>query len=402
MPGFVLFGNACRSLAACGGAAALACLAVAGCGQAGTANSAFPGRTPVQVKTLNGGGVFVKLPSAPPAPPSPDWRQVAGVALPASAQISAIAATGPADAWAVGTTRAGVGEGQALLVHWDGARWSRPALPASMGQLSGFVSVAAANPADVWVMGYRASDGPTPHIYHFDGTRWDEVPLPGYVSGVEGLSMTPAGHLWAVVATGVDPGDSVIRWNGRTWARYSAPRLTGGPANIAALADNDIWVTGNPGQIYHWNGERWAPTASPDASRACACSAGGIPHIAALTSDDVWATADIGTAPSSPPVVMHWDGHAWRNVPVPHAGCCQPAGIAPDGAGGIWVIPSQSDWLGAEYLHWRAGRWTDVYARARPQTAEIAMAIAPVPGTQQVWSAESGLDSVTLNLYTPH
>lgn len=338
----------------------------------------------------------------PPTAPSRDWRQVPGAALPADAQIAAIAATGPADAWAVGTTGTRQSERQTLLVHWDGVRWSRPALPVSMGQLSGLQSVVAGNPADVWVMGYSASDQPTPHIYHFDGAGWDEVRLPGYVFAVEGISMTPAGRLWAVVMTGAYPGDSVIRWNGRTWTRFPAPLLSGGPANIAALADNDIWVTGNPSQIYHWNGERWTPTASPDASRPCACSDGGLPHIAALASDDVWAALGIGADPSSPPVLMHWDGDAWRNVPVPHAGCCQPTGIAPDGAGGIWVIPFQSDWrLGAQYLHWRAGRWTDVYARTPGHGAESAVVIASVPGTQQVWSADRGVNGVTLNLYTP-
>lgn len=337
----------------------------------------------------------------PPTAPSPDWRQVPSTALPADALFSAIAATGPADAWAVGTTGARPTERQPLLVHWDGVRWSRPALPASMGQLSGFQSVVAANPADVWVMGDSASDQLTPHVYHFGGARWDEVPLPGYVLAVEGMSMTPAGHLWAVVATDVYPGDSVIRWNGRTWTRFPAPVLSGGPANITALADNDIWVTGNPSQIYHWNGERWRAAASPDADRPCACSDGGVSQMAVLASDDVWAVLGIGADRSLSPVLMHWDGHAWRNVAVPHAGCCQPTGIAPDGAGGIWVIPFESDWLGAQYLHWRAGRWTDVYARAPGHGAESAEVIASVPGTQQVWSADRGVNGVTLNLYTP-
>jgi hypothetical protein len=58
--------------------------------------------------------------------------------------------------------------------------------------------------------------------------------------------------------------------------------------------------------------------------------------------------------------------------------------------------------LRAQYLHWRAGRWTDVYATPPgPLRGESAVAIAPVPGTQQVWSADDGPGGMTLNLYTP-
>lgn len=333
--------------------------------------------------------------------PSPGWRQVASPGLPADALFYAITATGAADAWAVGTTGARSTERQPLIIHWDGLVWGRVALPASTLRLSAFQSVAAAGRGDVWVTGVGADEWLTPHVYHFDGARWAEVGLPAYVDAVEGISMTPAGHLWAVCATRVYPGDCVIRWNGRSWTRFPAPPvLTGGPADIAALADNDIWVTGTPSQIYHWDGARWTRTASPAVSHG-----GAVPQIAALASDDVWAAGAVGTSFSSPPllpVLLHWDGHGWQKVPVPRAGSFPLAGIAPDGAGGIWVAPWHSDWLGARYLHWRAGRWTDVYANPPgPLSAEFAVAIAPVPGTEQVWSADDGPDGMTLNLYTP-
>jgi hypothetical protein len=58
--------------------------------------------------------------------------------------------------------------------------------------------------------------------------------------------------------------------------------------------------------------------------------------------------------------------------------------------------------LPGDRLHWQADRWTDVYASSPgPHSAETAQAIALVPGTHQLWSADSGPDGETLNLYTP-
>jgi hypothetical protein len=249
----------------------------------------------------------------------------------------------------------------------------------------------------VWVSGVgTAGNWPSPHIYHFGGARWDEVRLPAYVDAVEGISMTPAGNLWTLIANRAYPGEAVIRWNGRGWTRFPAPSPTGGTPAIAAVADDDIWVTGRVSQIYHWNGEHWTPVASPAPS-----SGEGMRALIAPAHDDVWAAPGFNVGPATA-ILLHWDGRTWQTVPVPHTGSCPVTGIAPDGAGGIWVIPCQSNWRGAQYLHWQAGRWTDVYATPPgPLSDEFAVAIAPVPGTQQVWSADDGPDGMTLNLYTP-
>ena len=76
--------------------------------------------------------------------------------------------------------------------------------------------------------------------------------------------------------------------------------------------------------------------------------------------------------------------------------------VTPDGAGGIWVIPLTSSSPGPKYLHWHAGRWTVVSAKplAPLSGEEDAVAIAQIPGTQQVWSADAGANPV-LRLYTP-
>lgn len=390
-------------LAACWAAASAACLVVTGCSHAGSAGTdqttprvtalGNPDDVEVSVRPLI--ATYNPASQAPPVPPSQDWRQVPSPALPRDAQVYTITATGPADAWAAGTS--GLNDGQALLVHWNGTSWTRPALPASTLGLSEFTSLASAGPRNVWVSGVGTTGNwPSPHIYHFGGARWDEVRLPSDVTGVEGISMTPAGNLWTLIATRAYPGEALIRWNGRGWTRFPAPSPAGGIPAIAAVADDDIWVTGRVSQIYHWNGEHWTPAASPAPS-----SGEGMRALIAPAHDDVWAAHGFNVGPATA-ILLHWDGRTWQTVPVPHTGSCPATGISPDGAGGIWVIPCQSNWLGAQYLHWQADRWTDVYASPPgPHSAETAQAIALVPGTQQLWSADSGPDGETLNLYTP-
>jgi hypothetical protein len=69
----------------------------------------------------------------------------------------------------------------------------------------------------------------------------------------------------------------------------------------------------------------------------------------------VWAAPGFNDAPATA-ILLHGAGRTRQTVPVPHTGSCPVTGIAPDGAGGIWVIPCQSNWLGAQYLHWQADR----------------------------------------------
>ena len=332
----------------------------------------------------------------PPAPqttpiPSPGWRQVPAPALRQNARYYAVTATGPSDAWAVGNT--GLPGQYPLIVHWNGVRWSQVTLSASMRRLDTFTSVVAANPGNVWVAGHVPDSRFTPHLYHFDGTQWHDVPLPSDVLTLSGMAITPDGHLWAAGWTSAGKYEYVIHWNGRGWTRLTtAIRIVSGTPGISARTDTDVWVVADPGEIYHWDGERLARAASPVRTRG-----GTLPYLVALTPDDVWAAGIFGAGSSTgtstalgPPGLLHWDGKAWHQVSVPLARpSCGLNGIASDGAGGIWVVPCLSDWRGAQYLHWRSGRWTDVYAKPLGAAlSEFAVAIALVPGTQQVWSAE--------------
>lgn len=85
---------------------------------------------------------------------------VVGLALQDST-LYGVAATGPADAWAVDAS------GLMRTQHWDGATWSLVSTP-DPGTGSGLQGVAAVSASDIWAVGWTNTSGAwTPLIEHF-------------------------------------------------------------------------------------------------------------------------------------------------------------------------------------------------------------------------------------------
>jgi hypothetical protein len=400
----------------CGGLAALACLSAC------TATSGAPPVLNAPRKAAATHAVTVPVRLATEAPPpttgarfpvvtlSPGWRRIPGPAV--NGGYDAVTATGPDDAWAAGSeggSGAPPDHGHPVVVHWNGTGWTRMDLPASTSELTGFTSIVATSATDVWAAGGSAGSARY-FVYHFDGVRWTGIPLPPVAdinAPVAGMAVTPDGHVW-VVGSGVK-GPYFLRWDGAAWTQLPLPSIQ--PVGIVARTNTDVWVTGSTGQMYHWDGVRWTRAATP------ASQTGSVPHMIALAADDVWAVGGAGggnlyananplqgigmhfTGPSS--AVLHWNGRAWRWVALPRS-VGLLTGIAPDGAGGVWITAA-SNQPGSLYLHWRAGRWTRVYAPPPPSpSTEEDTAVAEIPGSLQVWSVGAGgLDGGNIELFTP-
>ena len=99
----------------------------------------------------------------------------------AAGVLLSVSATSTQDAWAVGTWS---DEDVPLLLHWDGAEWSRQAAPiptqpdGTPQRATGFAAVSA-TAGEVWLLGdarqASADQEPTgdrPFVAHWDGHRW--------------------------------------------------------------------------------------------------------------------------------------------------------------------------------------------------------------------------------------
>ncbi len=103
-------------------------------------------------------------------------------------QVLGIAATGPADAWAVGEKDGAGGRIVPLVLHWNGQRWAQLPLPSPK---AGLTAVVAPSVDDVWAVGNGT-------ILHFDGTSWRTSPWPSPSGAtLDGIGQA-RGSVWAV------------------------------------------------------------------------------------------------------------------------------------------------------------------------------------------------------------
>jgi hypothetical protein len=241
-------------------------------------------------------------------------------------ELSAVGGVTADDVWAGGQCERqhplnGTVGKQVFLLHWDGTAWSQVPAPVTSPAANGawIDSILAFASDDVWFFGYTTRHDPFPNrgplTMHWDGSRVtvvDVAVMPGAGASanrswvdVDAVSST---EFWGVANVWPFPGNFVPyvgRWNGSAWTQAAAlPTLANTYYDlfaVAAIASNDVWVTGsegtNPIRPYaiHWNGSAW--TRRPTSGYAHA--------LVAFASNDVWA---FGTE------IEHWNGTSWSVV----------------------------------------------------------------------------------------
>jgi hypothetical protein len=198
------------------------------------------------------------------------WSSVAGAM--ATGRLWAVAASGPDDVWALGTS----------AQHWDGQSWSVVPL-ADVSSAHALTAVAAVSPSDAWVVGstFIGTYGSRGQalVEHWDGRSWSVVPTPATDADDRLSAVTAAaGEVWAVGATS---GRALaMRWNGRTWRRATMPTTpsAAGLSDVARAADGSIWAVGhrdaydaNGWAVWHtlaerFDGRSWTIVPSPNPS----------------------------------------------------------------------------------------------------------------------------------------
>jgi WD40 repeat protein len=316
--------------------------------------------------------------------------------VPASG-LSGLVGRDPADAWAVGhysdAGYIGAWRPHTLTLHWDGAVWSRVPSPDAGGEGSTLGAVAA-EPGGLWAVGHAGpADKPQALILRFAGPwcsppsvpptspaatpspvsqaqpgcalAWHSAPDDG-AGGLNAVAVLPGGEAWAVGRTNGTPARTLIkRWDGTRWVQAPSPSVDLAENNlygIAGRAANDIWAVGSyytPSHsgpvaagskplVLHWDGTAWRMLTIPDPAAA----GGELRGVAALSRDDVWA-AGYRHLPPGPQVAFerletllaHWDGRVWRIVPSPNPGQVTNSlqAIAGTASDDVWAVGSRAD-----------------------------------------------------------
>ena len=293
--------------------------------------------------------------------------------------LSGVSAVSAADAWAVGGYETSARVFKTLAVRWDGSHWSQVPSPNPGGaQGSGLAAVSAVSAADAWAVGGDTIKRVAKDlVLHWDGSHWSQVPSPSpggaQGSGLSAVSAVSAADAWAVGCYGfnVNTGAAVtlaLHWDGTRWAQVATP--SPGAAHsacldgVTALSASDAWAVGfftpSPTSgaqkplVLHWDGARWTQVPSPAPGDTLVTELTGVD---AISATDAWAVGDVfnGTSQTQRTLIFHWNGTRWARVASPSPGFSTLYGVGAVSAADAWAVGVGR---GSLILHWNGTRWT--------------------------------------------
>jgi hypothetical protein len=258
-----------------------------------------------------------------------------------------VAATGPQDAWAVGSV-ATTGAIRPLVRHLGPNGWRGLTVPNPGMHGSAFQAVDAQSRDDAWAGGFSCLNqacgpnggfGSRTLVEHWDGHGWTPVPTPSpgtAVNEIRAVEAVAPNDVWAV-GLWSDRGrwlrhGLVLHWDGSSWRQVRIPFLEGEVHldGVSAFSADEAWVVGEqcPGPCsglahssalaLHWDGTKFTKvaTAPLGADRV------GFDDVVALGPDEAWAVGGRSAKRVAPthPLAERWDGKKWRLVDTPVPG----------------------------------------------------------------------------------
>lgn len=247
---------------------------------------------------------------------------------------------GAAMLWALGCN-GDKDPGQTGDTSEDGPRWTvlgdQTNLPAAA-----LLSIWGTS-SDMFIVG--ADDGSGPVVLHWDGAAWSRLDTSAY-----------PGDLWWVWSDG---GDQVYigGQNGRllTYTRSTGTVeqtvITNNVYTIFGVwgtSPTDIWAVGgdisggNPGIIVHYDGTAWTDVTTVPEGEQSPGSPRQAFKVWGSGPDDVWVVGTLALA-------MHWDGAEWTAFPEPVYRTSVLTTVAGSGPDDVWMVGGPGN---ARVAHW--------------------------------------------------
>jgi eukaryotic-like serine/threonine-protein kinase len=131
--------------------------------------------------------------------------------------------------------------------------------------------------------------------------------------------------------------------------------VAGGLTAVTATSADNAWAVGSSGSfasptplIAHWNGTSWRQVPGSG------LPSGELAAVAATSASNAWA---VGSTAGGKTLILHWDGTSWKQVPsVATAGSL--TGVSASSATDAWAIGSGSSQI--LILHWNGTSWQQV------------------------------------------
>jgi hypothetical protein len=287
-------------------------------------------------------------------------------------ELRAVLAVSPEEIWAAGHLVAGDGDRDVALV----VRWTKDFRDISPAPVDSTLHVRlhALSWADehVWAVGQatdkngdrrprierysRLSDGP--------GEQVDGPKVAGNAA-LHGITMLSAAEGWAVGGSGPSADSEftstlVTRWDGNSWHTVPSPN-PGTLANqlnaVAARATDDVWAVGHASSaadrsdplVLHWDGSAWTQVPTPVTPGL----RNELLSIALAGPDSLWA---VGTSfrtetADQTSLVLHREGSTWKSIPAASLLVTQMSAVTAVTEGEVWFAGYLSLPQGAETEH---------------------------------------------------
>ncbi|MDQ5824496.1 MAG: S-layer homology domain-containing protein [Chloroflexota bacterium] len=285
---------------------------------------------------------------------------------------------------------------------------------------SQLLGISGASPNDIWAVGFY-EDGPTSSnrtlIEHWNGTEW--VRVPSYNEGTDdnilrGVVAVSANDAWAVGSyydTAASKWRSlIVRWNGTSWYRVSAPSPPGFDEELFAISKvdgNNIWAVGyyeptdgdRQGLTMRWTGAAWSLSYPPNPAGATTDhTLTSVSIVPGSSGNDVWAAGYFDAGSNAQTLVLHWTGASWSHVSSPNPGASADdylMGVSATGTNDVWF----SGYYGATgayvplTLRWTGSSFTTLTAPGAGTSSQLFQIAALAPNN--VWAVGFYLDGLT-------
>lgn len=136
---------------------------------------------------------------------------------------------------------------------------------------------------------------------------------------------------------------------------------------ITVVSSADAWAVGGIGDptsptavaIQRWDGDRWSPVEAPSAGTTL----NELRGVDASEPDDVWAVGRTSSGFGDKPLILRFDGTAWRQIELPDEIDGVLNGVAAVSPTDVWAVGYTGDPVAslerALVLHWDGTGWSE-------------------------------------------
>lgn len=227
------------------------------------------------------------------------------------------------------------------------------------------------------------------------------------------LSVLPAVAVAAVTVAGLAAGQAQAQTPAAPGPRASTI-VAGDLTATSALSPADVWAVGRVqgtagwnGLAEHWNGSAWKAVPVPAPAGSGDVYLNGV---TALAANDVWAVGYYVRASDQAGLTLteHWNGSAWKVVPSPSAtGSTNNVleSVSAVSAGNVWAAGYYDNSSGTPIgliEHWNGSSWAKVTAPAPLNGYAVEFQSMSARSASDVWAAGTYLLSGAENTLTEH